>query len=847
MATEKDDFTANFGADTTGFDTALRKLTKKVDKATQKIADSTATSAIAFAGLTTAIVFTTAAFADYEEGLIAVQKTSNLSDEETEKLGDELIALSKKAPLAIDQLLEIAEAAGQLGIQGRGNIVKFTDTIAKLGATTDLQGEDAAKTLARILNLTGENVDSVDKLGAAFVRLGNNVAASEHEIANLTREVAKSTAIFKIGAANATGIGASLAELGIQAEIGGSVVGRAFIKIREAIDNGGEGLLALSEATGIAADGLKGAFERDATDVFVRFLGTVKDIVESGGNATSFLESFGLKGQGVSKVIAPLALRVADLSVNLQRSANEFENTTALEEEFAIKSKAVSAQLQVAKNKIDAAAVTLGEKFAPTVVKVVTSLADFVDKLNDLDEDTIETIATIGLFATGVAAVTLGLGLAAKAVIIMKVGLLALASPLGLITTAISVAAGGIGFLIDTVNDLNKATDASADAETALAEQLEFAAQKRKEFREKSADDIINIQKDSFKKELDAEKTNNNALANVQKELTKEQLAELKKANKNYVDETLKLFKAREKILKKGNKKETKLDKDAAKLQLKLTVAELKKEKLVEENASREAIERQEEEIGSLETIQELAADNREIAADENATALDLINQEKNRVLLEQEQDNLDKIQEEQRLHNDEFLVDIGDFERDTQELIDASFEKKLTKQKEALADLDSQLNDLTLPGSYPSQLADLDASELDQSNSSADHYAAELIKHQKFLDDKANQTPAEGSSADAGAATLAKQNELRAIVVNTNQILRQHAGFNESPFTASNFNPTLSDPSSGGSPKVQSRPSSSGTPRNTGQNVTVEIDIAEGAVSFITAKQVENNQLGIA
>ena len=137
----KDDFAAKFGADTSEFTKALNKIERDTKRSMESVTAVVNTSAVAFAGLAAGIALTTAAFAEYEKGLIAVQKTSNLSDEETEKLGNELLTLSKKAPLAIDSLLEISEAAGQLGITGRKNIIKFTEAVAKLEPTTNLQGE----------------------------------------------------------------------------------------------------------------------------------------------------------------------------------------------------------------------------------------------------------------------------------------------------------------------------------------------------------------------------------------------------------------------------------------------------------------------------------------------------------------------------------------------------------------------------------------------------------------------------------------------------------------------------------------------------------------------------------
>jgi len=133
--------------------------------------------AIAAAGAIRGLQEMVKLYADFEAGLIGVGKTANLSKAELASLGQDIDALSKRIPVATDELLAIAQSAGQLGVKGAANILKFTETVAKLGTATDLSGNDAAMALARILNVTGETMDTVDVLGSAIVK--NTARAGE--------------------------------------------------------------------------------------------------------------------------------------------------------------------------------------------------------------------------------------------------------------------------------------------------------------------------------------------------------------------------------------------------------------------------------------------------------------------------------------------------------------------------------------------------------------------------------------------------------------------------------------------------------------------------------------------
>src|SRR5690606_28583536 len=139
-------------------------------------------------------------------------------------------------------LLEIGQAAGQLGVTGTDNILKFSDTVAQLGSASNIAGEEEATVLARHLNVTGEGVENGDRLAAAIVSLGNTSAATEAEIARAATSVAQATAIFGVGSDEAAGFGAALAALGVRAELSGSALGRAFRAIDASIREGGAAL-----------------------------------------------------------------------------------------------------------------------------------------------------------------------------------------------------------------------------------------------------------------------------------------------------------------------------------------------------------------------------------------------------------------------------------------------------------------------------------------------------------------------------------------------------------------------------------------------------------------------------
>lgn len=345
----------------------------------------------------------TKAFADFETGVTNVAKTTNLGDKELEKFTDQIIALSEEIPVTTDKLLEIATAAGQLGIKGGENLTKFTEVIAKLGRTTNVEGEEAALAIARILNLTNESIDSVDKLGSTLVDLGNNFAASEAEILEVAKDVAKATVQFKLSSAEILGMSASMASLGIAAEAGGTVVGKAFQAIDQAIrSQGGPAFEKLIELTGMSGDALTKTFEKDASKVFESFINGLGDAESQGANLTDEMGALGLSGIRVNKILPTLASRSDILADAMKRAGIASKDAAALNEEAGKAFGTTASKLQIAQNKLNNTLIELGENIAPVTIKVVedlsTALKDNSGAISAIGKSIAATIRFVGGF-----------------------------------------------------------------------------------------------------------------------------------------------------------------------------------------------------------------------------------------------------------------------------------------------------------------------------------------------------------------------------------------------------------------------------------------------------------------
>lgn len=326
-----------------------------------------------------------AQFRKFEQGLVGVSKTTNITGQELEGLSARIRALSKTIPVSTDELLSISQAAGQLGVTGSSNILNFTETIAKLGSASDITGDRAATSLTRIINVSSESIDQIDELASVIVSLGNNFAASESEIVRMANEVSRSTAAFSVGSTEAVALGAAMRSLGIRAESGGSAVGRSFQAIDKAIREGGSSLRTLEKLTGQTGEQLRVAFEEDATEVFRQFIKGISRITEQGGSAAKTLNTMGLSGQELLKVIPPLAQNADLLGDSLRLANRELRNSTALNKEASTAFDTLNSDLIRAGNVIDDLQVNIVKALAPSIRGVTKDFIEMAGSITAMD------------------------------------------------------------------------------------------------------------------------------------------------------------------------------------------------------------------------------------------------------------------------------------------------------------------------------------------------------------------------------------------------------------------------------------------------------------------------------
>lgn len=380
---------------------------------------------------------------DFESSFAGVRKTVDATEAQFAELASGFRNLAKEIPVNVNELNRIGEAAGQLGIK-RENIIAFTETIAKLGVTTNLTGQQAATQLARIANITGLSQKEFDRMGSTIVELGNNLATTEAEIVTFTLRIAGAGKIAGLTETDMLAIGGAMTSVGVQAEAGGTAVQKVLLGMNQAVVESGAELEVFAKTAGLSAVQFAKAFRDDAGKAFTLF---VEGLGKAGDDAINVLGQLDLTDQRLIRSFLSLSNAGGLLRDSMKLSSDAFEANTALTKEAEERFKTFASQLTIAKNQVVDIAITVGQILIPILQSIIEKVGPIVEKISTWasENEKLTSILVIGAAAVGGLLLVLGPLLIMLPGIAAAVGLVSAASlPLTIIPLAIAAAVAAL-------------------------------------------------------------------------------------------------------------------------------------------------------------------------------------------------------------------------------------------------------------------------------------------------------------------------------------------------------------------------------------------------------------------
>ena len=443
---------------------------------------------------------------DWESAFTGVMKTVDETANTTyDDLKNEINEIAEVTASSQNDIAAVMEIAGQLGVSA-DNISEFTKVMVMLGDTTNLTSEEAASSIAKFANVTNMSLDDVDKLGAAIVDLGNNYATTEADIMEMATRLSGAGAQIGLSQGEILGLATAMSSVGIQAEMGGSAMSKAMIKMQVAVETGFDQVNELTQKAGMSLRDIE-LMSTNNTKGFKELASSlgmttteIKEVIKNGNNLTNFAEVAGTTteefvklyredapgalqafisglgdtdGHGASTIamLQDMGFTEVRLRDTLTRLANSqglvseamkqgnqaYGDNSALATEAEKRYTTMAAQIQQTKNKITEVAVEIGEMLLPYIQKGIDYIEQLIEKWKGLDDSQKQLILTIAAVVAAVGPVLMVVGKVVSGIGTLVSVAGSVSTAIGGIITVLGSAAAPIAAIIAVIAALTAA------------------------------------------------------------------------------------------------------------------------------------------------------------------------------------------------------------------------------------------------------------------------------------------------------------------------------------------------------------------------------------------------------
>jgi len=355
----------------------------------------TASSAVLLAGLG----YAAHAAISWESAWASVTKTVDATPAELASVEAGLRGLARTLPLTHEEIAQVAASAGQLGV-AVPQITSFTKTMIDLGTTTNLTADDAATKIAQLANVMDRSMlqagDGVQRTGATLLALGNAGASTESDILDMATRISGAGKTAGLTTADVLALSSSLASMGVEAELGGGTVTRILTKIYSAVRSGDPVLGEFAKTAGMTLGQFRTLWDQSPVEALDKFTTGLHNLDAAGGDVVATLRAVGIDQSRDTQVLLQMSNATGLLSDNLTLANQAWKDNTALVDAANKRYDTTAAKVQIAKNNIEDAGISLGNELLPVLSKVATGVADAAAWIGDLPEPVLKAATALG-------------------------------------------------------------------------------------------------------------------------------------------------------------------------------------------------------------------------------------------------------------------------------------------------------------------------------------------------------------------------------------------------------------------------------------------------------------------
>lgn len=370
-------------------------------------------TAMKTAVLAAPLVGATKAAMEFESEMAEIRKVVDFdTPEQFKQMGQDILDLSTKMPMAASGIAKIVAAGGQAGI-AKEDLLEFAQDAVKMGVAFDLTADQAGDMMAKWRSAFKLNQQDVMALADKINYLGNTTAASAPLISDVVTRIGPLGEIGGLASGEIAALGASMIETGTQSDVAATGIKNLILGMAA-----GEG----------ATKSQAAAFQQlgfDAVDMAKRMRTDAKGAIMDVFRAIQSLPEYqqagvlsDLFGKESIEAIAPLLTNLDKLQSKFEAVNDATKYGGAVDSEYAARCETTANQMYLFKNSMTAVAIEIGSALLPAINSILRSIVPVVVAFANWAKEHQVLIQTIVALAASFA----GVLLAARSILAIRAG-----------------------------------------------------------------------------------------------------------------------------------------------------------------------------------------------------------------------------------------------------------------------------------------------------------------------------------------------------------------------------------------------------------------------------------------
>ena len=298
-----------------------------------------------------------------EDAMAEIKKVVDFSSPDgLQKMQAALEKMSLSIPITAEGLAKITAAAGQAGI-AEPDLIRFTETAAKMGVAFDISAEEAGEMMAKWRSGMNLTQDQVESLADATNALSNNNAAMAKQVGEALKRYGALGKVAGLTEKQTAAMAATIIGAGAEAEVAATGM-NAFMR---ALTKGGS-MTDLQKAAfgnlGFDALQLQKDVQKNAPKTIFAVLEAVKTKLPKELQMQYLTAMFGEEG---ARAMGPMLANTEKLRENFDLVAESEKYAGSMEKEFLSRSATTSNALELASNAMSYFARAVGDPMLGTL------------------------------------------------------------------------------------------------------------------------------------------------------------------------------------------------------------------------------------------------------------------------------------------------------------------------------------------------------------------------------------------------------------------------------------------------------------------------------------------------